>query len=228
MVAERAPSTVRYPPPVLREDLDPREFVPLTTCRDDAEVIGIRSLLEAEGIRVFVQGEHHRAVTGRLFGAMVELRVFVERADLEDARELLEEVEYAEHLPPENVEADPKDRSLQRFLEEHDELERLVEPDLPKNLSPRRPWVAVVIALFVPFGLAHLYARRPGRALVLFVLLVTTWALEFTFTNVWYIRILLVSLDAFGAVRAIKQDRAKGYLEGLRRAQPTQGPSSPE
>lgn len=203
------------------KELDPAEFVPLTTCRDDAEVIGIRSVLEAEGIRVFVQGEHHRAVTGRLFGAMVELRVFVQRADLENARELLEEVEYAEHLPPDNVEADPKDRSLQRFLEEHDEAsEPLVEPDLPKNLSPRRSWVAVLIALFVPFGIAHLYARRPGRALVLFVLLVMTFALKFTFANVWLVRVVLVSLDAIGAVLAIRQDRAKGYLEALQRAKP--------
>jgi|GEM_PF-1859136 len=203
------------------KELDPEEFVPLTTCRDDAEVIGVRSLLESEGIRVFVQGEHHRAVTGQMFGAMVELRVHVPRKDLDEARELLEEIEYAEHLPPEKTDADPKDRSLQRFLEEHDEESApLVEPDLPKNLSPRRPWVAVVIALFIPLGLAHLYARRPGRALILFVLLVTTFAMKFTFANVWVVRLVLMGLDAFGAVHAIKQDRKKGYFAQLERARP--------
>jgi hypothetical protein len=52
---------------------DPAELVLLTTCSDAVEPMSIRAMLEAEGIEVFVQGEHHRAQLGFL-GSYVDLR----------------------------------------------------------------------------------------------------------------------------------------------------------
>ena len=90
------------------EQPDPNAMVLLKICRDQVDAISTRALLEAEGIEVFVQGEHHRAMEGALLGAMIELRAMVRFSDLEDARELIEELDYAEHLPAEDNEPDPE------------------------------------------------------------------------------------------------------------------------
>jgi hypothetical protein len=70
---------------------DPDSLTLLLTCGDSFEASMVRSALEAHDIYSYVQGENHRALLGGM-GAFIELRVLVRRADLDDARELLEEL----------------------------------------------------------------------------------------------------------------------------------------
>ncbi|MEM6989104.1 MAG: DUF2007 domain-containing protein [Myxococcota bacterium] len=90
-------------------------LVELTVCQSHAELIGVRSLLESEGIDVAVVGDQH-AGTGGMLAAPNPLRVMVGAGDLDLARELLEELDYAEHLPAEpSSSQDEGGRSMEYF-----------------------------------------------------------------------------------------------------------------
>ncbi len=81
----------------------------LQTVGDNQEASVLRSLLQAHGIRCVVQGEQHRSMLGML-GPYVELRVLVEREDLERARRVVAEAEAAG--PPAEDELDASPGSL--------------------------------------------------------------------------------------------------------------------
>ncbi|HLL52570.1 MAG TPA: DUF2007 domain-containing protein [Myxococcaceae bacterium] len=66
------------------------DLVLLKTCGDNAEASLTRSLLEAAGIQCVVQGEQHRSMLGTI-GGYIDLRVLVRAADLDRARELLDQ-----------------------------------------------------------------------------------------------------------------------------------------
>lgn len=61
----------------------------LTTCANAGEAGALRSRLEAEGIPAIVQGEHHSAMLGTVFGGIIDVRVMVPEAALARASELL-------------------------------------------------------------------------------------------------------------------------------------------
>lgn len=65
------------------------ELVLLTACGSTVEASVLRGLLESSGIFSYVQGENHRALLH--LASAIELRLLVRRADLADARALLEE-----------------------------------------------------------------------------------------------------------------------------------------
>jgi hypothetical protein len=71
-------------------------LVELTTCADSSEAGALRSRLEAEGIPSIVQGEHHHAMLGTIYGGVIDVRVMVPEAALERARKLMAEWEAAE------------------------------------------------------------------------------------------------------------------------------------
>lgn len=179
---------------------NPDSFVLLKTCRDDVEAMSLRSLLEAEGIEVFVQGEHHRAVEGALMGAMIELRAMVRQADLDEARELIEELDYAEHLPAEPVPADPDDKSLQQFRDR----ETGTNPDAPRN-----PTSAVWRAMLLPFGGGHLYAGRTGVAAVLAAIQALNVILGLLGWGVGTAVMSLIVFDALFSAAALRRDQAR-------------------
>jgi hypothetical protein len=182
-------------------------FVRLTTARDNVETMGIRSLLESEGIDVFVQGEHHRALEGALLGAFVELVVMVRRSDLDDARELLEEAQYAEHLPAEEVAVDQiDDASIHRF--------RAQSPDEHRpSLRRPRPALAILLAVLVPLGAGHFYVGKRGIGIVLGALLVLDWILFFRGWNVTFAVLALVGIDALGAAVSARRAGQRDALE---------------
>ena len=173
-------------------------FVLLTTARDNVDAMGIRSVLEAEGIEVFVQGEHHRAMEGA-FGIFVELRVMVRRSDLDEARELLEEAKFAEHLPAEEIAAaDVTDKSVHRFNERSPDVER-TDTRRPK------PIVAVLLAILLPIGAGHFYVGKRRIGMIIGALLIIDWIL---YLQGWFVApavIALVSLDALGALIAARR-----------------------
>jgi hypothetical protein len=133
---------------------EPDDLVKLVGCGNNAEAAFIRSLLEANGIFAYVQGEHHRSMLG-MIGAYIDLRVLVRARDLDAARKLLANAEEdleaaevdgeAEARPPEEVEAS--------------------EALVPEAGRPRRSFiVAIALAALPGFGCAHFYARRARRA----------------------------------------------------------------
>lgn len=78
----------------------------LQTVGDNQEASVLRSLLQAHGIRCVVQGEQHRSMLGML-GPYVELRVLVEREELDRARRVIEEAEAAGPPAEDELEAAP-------------------------------------------------------------------------------------------------------------------------
>ncbi len=181
---------------------DPEALVLLKICRDQVEAMSVRGLLEAEGIEVFVQGENHRAMEGALLGAIIELRAMVRFKDLEDARELIEELDYAEHLPPEEVEPDPEDKSLQQFQA------REIAP-IDTTRDPRK---AALFALVIAFGGGHYYAGRRGFALCLAAIQALNVALLLRGWVVWRTVIAVVVFDAVFSGVAIRRDRERAKL----------------
>jgi hypothetical protein len=164
--------------------------------------MSVRSLLESEGIEVFVQGENHRALEGGLLAAIIELRVMVRFKDLEDARELLEELDYAEHLPPESVEPDPNDRSLQEFQKR----------ELTPIDTTRDPAKAALFALIVPFGGGHFYAGRRGSAAVLAVIQCLNVLFWLQGWGVLKMALAVVAFDAIFSGLRIRRDRERAQL----------------
>lgn len=75
---------------------DDSKLLELTTCADSSEAGALRSRLEAEGIPCVVQGEHHHAMLGSIYGGVIDVRVMVPSAALEQARKLLAEWNAAE------------------------------------------------------------------------------------------------------------------------------------
>jgi hypothetical protein len=175
-------------------------MVLLTTCHDDVEAVSVRSLLESEGIEVLVQGQHHRALEGSLFGTFIALRVLVRRRDLEDAREILEELAHAEHLPPDPPEAiaTARDRSLDRWRERARD-----DDDATAPAKPLDPNIARIAGIVFPLGGAHLYARKWGRAALIGGFQLLEWVLLARGWNTWIALLMLVFVDTVGATWAV-------------------------
>ncbi len=183
----------------------PDALVLLTVCRDQVEAMTVRSLLESEGIEVLIQGEHHRALEGSLLAAAIELRAMVRFADLDDARELLEELAYAEHLPPEPVEADADDRSLQQFQ---------ARPPVPSRArAPKSPMLAAGLALIIPFGAGHAYAGRPVVAGVVALVQFINIAMYLQGWGVWHVALGVALFDAVFSGVAIRHAAAREALD---------------
>jgi hypothetical protein len=176
-------------------------FTRLTSARNNVHAMEIRSLLEAEGIEVFVQGENHRALEGML-GVYVELFVMVRKSDIDDARELLEEAKYAEHIPAEEVAAeDVDDESIHRFVAQSPDENR------PRVTGPR-PIFAVVLAVLIPLGAGHFYVKKRVIGAVIGSLLLLDWILYIRGWNVTLAVVGLVAVDAIGAAITAKRMRA--------------------
>ena len=164
--------------------------------------MSIRGLLEAEGIEVFVHGENHRAMEGALLGAMIELRAMVRFSDLEDARELIEELDYAEHLPAEDIEPDPDDQSLQQF-----QTREAVKFDTSRSSAK-----AALLAVVLPFGAGHFYAGRRGFAAAIAALQLLNLGLALQGWMMWRMVIATVIFDAVFSGVAIRRDRQRAKL----------------
>lgn len=165
--------------------------------------MSVRSLLESEGIEVFVQGENHRAMEGALLGAMIELRAMVRFRDLEDARELIEELDYAEHLPQEAIEPDPDDKSLQQFRKR----------EVAAIDGSRDPVKAALLAVVIPFGAGHYYAGRRGFAVSIAALQCLNLMLWLQGWGVLRMVLAVVAFDAVFSGVAIRRDRDRAKLQ---------------
>ncbi|HVH99252.1 MAG TPA: DUF2007 domain-containing protein [Enhygromyxa sp.] len=163
------------------------ELVPLCQCWDLAEAHVIRASLEARGIPVLIEGEHHRGMMG-MVGAAVTLRVMVPASQLELARELAsdlipdlaggshgDERELGEGLSPARR---PPDEDLVDYPDDDDDA--LDEAEQDEAPAPRKKSLAVaalVAALGLAVGLLHIYAGQEKVGGILFVIAMTGLAL---------------------------------------------------
>jgi hypothetical protein len=169
------------------------------------EATATKSMLESEGIDAFVHGEHHRAQLG-FFGPHVDLRVMVRASQLPDARELLEEAEYAEHLPPDEPAPAIDDASVQRWREHAgEEPQPSADDDLERRPArPRSLGIPIGLGLVVGLGTGHLYGGRfaLGAALGIAQLLVGAYVPS---PWMWVALVALRLVDALGGARAIAE-----------------------
>lgn len=181
----------------MSERPDPDSLVLLATYSDQAEAMTVRGLLAAEGIDVFVHGENPIAMEGSKLGSVVELRVMVRFDDLDEARELVEELDYAEHLPPEAVAPDPADRSLQAF-----------NTRSPATQPGKDPTKAALLALLLPLGTGHYYAGRSRTGATLAVLQIACVVLWSQGWTVWPAMLGVAVFDALFSSAALRNDAA--------------------
>lgn len=184
------------------------ELVLLTTCGNTVEAAATKSMLEAEGIVVFIHGEHHRAQLGFL-GTYVDLRLMVRAAALSDAKELLEEAKYAEHIAPEDDGSAADDLSIQRWRERAGSEPATTDDDelTVPALRPRSIAVPIALGIVLGLGTGHLYGGRFKTALALFILQALSTAYL-----AWPLVIVAVAIlrlaDAIGGARAIRKHNA--------------------
>lgn len=151
------------------------ELVPLCQCWDVVEAHTIRASLEARGIEVLIEGEHHRGIMG-IAAAAVKLRVLVPASQLELARELASDLipdlagepndegpDLGEGLSPARR---PPAEDLVDYLDEGEAAEPY-EPTGPRKKS--LAVAAVISCMGLAIGTLHMYAgqERFGGALFL-------------------------------------------------------------
>ena len=178
------------------------DLVHLTTASSQSEAGALRAYLDAHGVHVHVQGEHHSSLLGPLGSFAIELRLLVPQRDLDHARELLAAFYAAEPL---DEDADVGE------LEPHSEYDS--EPDSEDDdageelVSSRRPSVsptrAAALAIIPGFGLGHFLTGATGRGFALMTLeaLGIAWIVSGDLTRGLAAALFAVALDLFGATR---------------------------
>jgi hypothetical protein len=161
-------------------------LVAIRTCHDGVEAQVLRGLLEDHEIRVFIQGENHRAQLG-IMGPYIELKLMVPASQAELALEVLRDAESEiGRLSPATDDASEGQLS---FAEGEGALSTSFEPtaetlpatDAPSREAPftdrRRAAVAVLLAVTLTFGTGHMYARAWRRGFTLAALEIAALAL---------------------------------------------------
>jgi Putative prokaryotic signal transducing protein len=123
------------------------ERVRIGQAANPAEATLLRSLFDAHGVAVAINGEQHAAMLGGLGGGFISLDITVDAADAERARDLLAEFQSSTD-PVEDEDDDGEDVSIK--------LERR-----------KRIGIALMLSVFITFGTAHLSAGAYKRALAI-------------------------------------------------------------
>lgn len=121
-------------------------------CSNPADAALVRSAFEAHDIPVVIGAEQHAGLLGGLGAGFLSLDIWVDEEDAEQAIALLADLRTSEP----SGEQLPDDA----FPEEDEDAEREVD----QRLAVRRgTGIAVLLALCVTFGTAHLYAGAMKR-----------------------------------------------------------------
>ena len=160
----------------------PDELVPLCQCWDLAEAHVIRASLEARGIPVLIEGEHHRGMMG-MVGAAVTLRVMVPASQLEVARDLASDLipdlggapidddqELGKGLSPARR---PPAEDLVDYPDDGGELDEAEQDELPTLRKKSLAVALLLAALGLAIGLLHIYAGEEKVGGILFVIAMT-------------------------------------------------------
>lgn len=111
----------------------------------------VRAILDAHDIDVVIAGEHNASMLVGLAGSYVSLDVYVDSEDGERAAELIRSLREGE-----GVDEPPDDEDQAEGPDPHVAIE-----------TRKRTGAAVLLALCVTFGTAHLYTRAWMRGITL-------------------------------------------------------------
>lgn len=151
------------------------ELVALCQCWDIVEAHTIRASLEARGVAVLIEGEHHRGIMG-IAAAAVKLRVLVPASQLELARELASDL-----IPDLAGEPDDEGPALGEGLSParrppaEDLVDYRDEDDAPEPYEPTGPRkkslavAALVACMGLAIGTLHMYGGQEKFGGALFV-----------------------------------------------------------
>jgi len=162
----------------------------------------IRELLEDEGIVVAVPGLEHRAMLG-IAGGYVDIVVRVLASDLERARAIVAALDSADIVPGDDDEV-PSDGDDELAREPDRESVTYRESTRGTVRDPvtfhRSKRIAAFAGLWLPFGGAHLYARRYASAAILaFLMIVSFFAIGLGVWLALALPLVIVALDVAGA-----------------------------
>ena len=163
-------------------------------CANPAEATLLRSFFDAHGIAVVINGEQHAGMLGGLGGSFISLDIQVAAEDGERASELLAEFQRTNEA--EAVEEDDDD--------EPDDLSFRLE-------RRKRIGIAIMLAVFVSFGTAHLSAGAYKRAFALALLEILAIR-ELVVHGPWPGAAMLVGgilYDVIGAIHTIQKNFAQ-------------------
>jgi hypothetical protein len=163
-------------------------------CANPAEATLLRSFFDAHGIPVVINGEQHAGMLGGLGGSFISLDIQVAAEDGERASELLAEFQRTNEA---------------EAVEEEDDDE---PDDLSFRLERRkRIGIAIMLAVFVSFGTAHLSAGAYKRAFALALLEILAIR-ELVVHGPWPGAAMLVGgilYDVIGAIHTIQKNFAQ-------------------
>ncbi len=183
-------------------------------CTGPADAALVRAMLAAHDIDSVVGGEHHANLLGGLGGALIALDITVAEDDAEEAVQLLREYR-------EGGAADAGDAAQ----DDDDAADDSAEPDESMALDTgaelgfeRRKQIgaAMLLAVCISFGTAHMYARAWKRGVILAA--VEIGAFSWVVQGQKYGALLVlgcVFTDAVGAIRQINRtlkSRARASL----------------
>lgn len=195
-------------------------LVLLCTCRDAGELQMLRAALEARGVPLRIEGATTHGMLGMIHGAALAPRVMVPPQWRATARQIAAEIvgpfdDGGDDGTPRAIAAtpframtpDPDDE-----LEDPAELED-DEPDDEDDVAtvaPTRRSVAVPLMLAVlglPWGFAHIYARRPmrGLALMFTAAVAAGWLLSGSMIGA-YLLAAVGLVDLVGSIALITRD----------------------
>lgn len=112
------------------------------TAHDNAEADIIKSVLEQEGIPVFLQGYNHRSMLG-VVGGYIDINIMVSERDAQRAEQYISEGDVA--LPSE-IESDVRN-------------DEAIKEEKQKEKQPKR-WVFAIVLPFLVPGLGSYYVGR--------------------------------------------------------------------
>ncbi len=163
-------------------------------CANPAEATLLRSFFDAHGIAVVINGEQHAGMLGGLGGSFISLDIQVAAEDGERASELLAEFQRTNEA---------------EVVEDEDDDE---PDDLSFRLERRkRIGIAIMLAVFVSFGTAHLSAGAYKRAFALALLEILAIR-ELVVHGPWPGAAMLVGgilYDVIGAIHTIQKNFAQ-------------------
>lgn len=167
--------------------------VRIGTCHGPTDASLVRSMLAAHDIRAIVNGEQHANLLGGLGGALIQLDIWVDAADAEQATALLRELREGSASEPVDDEPDDTDEA---------ETSRSIETDIDKR---RRFGVVLLLAFCITFGTAHMYMGAWAIGLLLAVIEIAAFTqLDDHLPLGASVVVGCVLVDALGAIARIR------------------------
>ncbi|MBL8945262.1 MAG: DUF2007 domain-containing protein [Myxococcales bacterium] len=194
-------------------------LVLLCTCRDAGELQMLRAALEARGVPLRIEGATTHGMLGMIHGAGLAPRVMVPPQWRATAREIAAEIvgpfdDGGDDDAPRAIAATP----FRAMTPDPDEPDGDAEPDDDDDdddddvatVAPARRSFAVPLMLAVlglPWGFAHIYARRPVRGLALMVTaaIAAGWVLSGSMLGAYLLGTVAL-VDLVGSIALIARD----------------------